>query len=217
MLKAILFDHDGTLVDSESSHCAIWNSVLSEYNVELSFAEFASDCIGVPVDKTAELLIARYDLPLQAKKLADIKNSASDDFQNSQGFPAISGSMALLRELHDKGLSIAIVSGASRASVMATVAQNDLTDLVSMVVAKEDVANNKPAPDGYLQALKKMGFAADQGLAIEDSSSGISSAKAAGLTCLALHHDFIDRADLAKADAIFSDMQSLRKDLLQRL
>lgn len=217
MLKAVLFDHDGTLVDSEACHCEIWNRVLTPYGIALSFDEFASDCIGVPVDKTAQLLIDRYNLPVSAVDLAATKNSASDQFQLDEGFPALPGAMELLNELWQRGLKIAIVSGAGRVSVMNTVARFELAPKLGAVVTAADVSSNKPAPDGYLQALDLLGVAASDAVAIEDSASGVASAKAAGLKCLAIHHSFINRDSLLAADDIFSEHSAIREVLSQQL
>lgn len=217
MIKAILFDHDGTLVDSEACHCEIWNRVLAPYGVKLSFAEFARDCIGVPVDKTAELLRSRYNIALTAAELAAIKHAASDQFQIDTGFPALPNAMDLLHEMWAKGLKIAIVSGAGRSSVMNTVARFGLAEKLDAVVTAQDVLHNKPAPDGYLQALTKLGVEAKDAVAIEDSASGIASAKAAGLHCLAIHHDFIPRQALSAADQIHQDHSAIRASLLDLL
>lgn len=217
MIKAILFDHDGTLVDSEPSHCEIWNRVLAPYGIVLSFDEFARDCIGVPVNETAKLLIERYQLPFQATELAAIKDAASDQFQIDEGFPALAGAMELLHEMWSKGLKIAIVSGAGRNSVMNTVARFGLAEKLDAVVTAQDVLHNKPAPDGYLQALTKLGVEAQDAVAIEDSASGIASAKAAGLQCLAIHHDFIPRQALSAADQIHQDHSAIRAALLDLL
>jgi HAD superfamily hydrolase (TIGR01509 family) len=217
MIKAILFDHDGTLVDSEVCHCEIWNRVLAPYGVHLSFSEFAAKCIGVPVDKTAELLVELYQIPVAATVLADIKNAASDQFQLDEGFPSIAGAMELLREMSGLGLQVAIVSGAGRASVMNTVHRHELEHELGAIVTAQDVVNNKPAADGYLQALGLLGVAPSEAIAIEDSASGIASAKAAGLKCLAIHHHFIDRNSLLAADEILDNHRDIRTALLTHI
>lgn len=217
MIKAILFDHDGTLVDSEACHCDIWNRVLAPYGVTLSFAEFARDCIGKPVEITTQLLVERYQIPLSVAELATIKDTASDQFQIEEGFPALAGAMELLHEMWGKGLKIAIVSGAGRNSVMNTVARFGLADKLEAIVTAQDVLHNKPAPDGYLQALTKLGVAAQDAIAIEDSASGIASAKAAGLQCLAIHHDFIPRQAISAADQIHQSHSAIRAALLDLL
>jgi|TARA_B110000116_G_scaffold262435_1_gene267717 HAD superfamily hydrolase (TIGR01509 family) len=214
MLRAILFDHDGTLVDSEASHCKIWNALLSGYGASVSFAEFARDCIGVPVDKTTGYFIERFSLNITVAELVAIKERAALEYQQEKGFPAIVGAMELLRELHGMQLKVAIVSGAMRDSVLNTVACNGLASMLGAVVTASDVAVNKPAPDGYLQALDRLGVTADEAVAIEDSASGIASAKAAGLTCLAIHHDYISRSSLASADWVFNTHAEVREHLL---
>ena len=121
--------------------------------------------------------------------------------------------MELLRELHSVQLKVAIVSGSERDSVLNTVQRNGLASILDAVVTANDVAVNKPAPDGYLHALNRLGVVADEAIAIEDSASGIASAKAAGLTCLAIHHDYISFSSLASADRVFNTHAQVREHL----
>tara|TARA_B100000809_G_scaffold225899_3_gene237165 strand:- start:3162 stop:3827 length:666 start_codon:yes stop_codon:yes gene_type:complete len=214
MLKAILFDHDGTLVDSEASHCKIWNALLSGYGVSVSFAEFARDCIGVSVDTTTGYFIERFSLDITVAELMAIKERAALEYQQDKGFDAIAGAMELLRELYSRQLKVAIVSGAVRDSVLHTIQCNGLASMLGAVVTASDVAVNKPAPEGYLQALDRLGVTAEEAIAIEDSASGIASAKAAGLTCFAIHHDYLSLSSLASADRVFNTHAEVREHLL---
>ncbi len=212
-LKAVIFDHDGTLVDSEACHCDIWNGVLAQWQAELSFDEFARDCIGVPVDKTAEHFVERFQLPVTGKALEAQKEHAVEVFLQDNAFPLIDHALELVKELDRAGLKLGLASGAARHCVDATLDQHHFRPLIQAHYTGSEVSHNKPHPEVSLKAPNDLNVDAKDCAAIEDSASGIASAKAAGLYSVALHHPFIDRDSLSQADAIFEDHQAILQHL----
>ncbi|WAJ70854.1 HAD family hydrolase [Catenovulum adriaticum] len=202
MLTALLIDHDGTLVNSEPCQHQIWQAILAEYGVDFSFEAFIPR-IGIPGDVTAEYLIKQYKLPVSATELALVKEQRTNDFLLNQPFPLMPGMVELLNWAVKQKLKIAIVSGAERSSVLRSLALHEIDDVVDLVVAGNDVKNSKPAPDAYLSAVEQLKLNPEQAIAIEDSESGIQSAKSAGLTCWAIKHDFTQVEKLKQANQVF--------------
>lgn len=202
MLTALLIDHDGTLVNSEPCQHQIWQGILAEYGVDYPFDAFIPR-IGIPGDVTAEYLIKHYNLPVSATELALVKEQCTTDFLLNQPFPLMPGMIELLNWAVANHLKIAIVSGAERSSVLRSLALHEIEHVIDLVVAGDDVKNSKPAPDAYLSALEQLKLNPAQTIAIEDSESGIQSAKSAGLACWAIKHDFTQTEKLKQADQVF--------------
>ncbi|HYJ36909.1 MAG TPA: HAD family phosphatase, partial [Rhizomicrobium sp.] len=116
-----------------------------------------------------------------------------------QSLKPLPGAAELLAMLRARGAEIAIVSSASRASARAALAATGLA--VPLLVAAEDVASAKPAPDPYLAALQLLGAKPSHSIAIEDALSGLLSARAAGLKVIGMHHEALR----GLSDLYFSD------------
>jgi len=108
---------------------------------------------------------------------------------------------------------LAIVSGAARAEIESVLGAAELTLIVSLVVAAEDVAAGKPDPAGYIRALELLDRRADEALAFEDSAAGVAAAKAAGLYCIALE----GTAEIERLGAADEVVGTLDVGLMQRL
>src|SRR6185369_1624376 len=124
-----------------------------------------------------------------------------------QRLKPLPGAAELLAMLRQRGAKIAIVSSASRASAQAALAATGLE--APLLVAAEDVASAKPAPDPYLAALKLLGAKPSHSIAIEDALSGLLSARAAGLKVIGMHHEALRGV----SDLYFSDFAAFKQYL----
>ena len=195
-LQAILFDHDGTLVDSEPVHFRMWATVLAAYGVTLSEQQYVAHYAGVPTPASAVDLVRRFKLDESPTVLADAKHAATKEFLLKSAFPLMDGVRAAIAEFRRAGLELAVVTGASGNGVHATLRANDLQRHFATVVSGDDVRASKPAPDCYVLALERLGLDGEDCLAIEDTQHGLQAAHGAGIRCLALpthmskHHNF---------------------------
>ncbi|WP_409526318.1 HAD family hydrolase [Nitrincola sp. MINF-07-Sa-05] len=195
-LRAILFDHDGTLVNSEPIHYEMWVQVLRTYGLSLSEQQYKAYYAGVPTNTNAIDLVQRFGIDVSPAQLAEAKNSATRDYLAKKAFPLMQGVPEAISSFHNAGLKLAVVTGASANGVHTTLQTNEFTHYFSTIVSGDDVRASKPAPDCYLMALERLGITADECLAIEDTQHGLEAAYSAGIKCLALptemskHHDF---------------------------
>ena len=209
-LKGILFDHDGTLVDSEVTHFQLWKRVLEKHNVELAEQGYKDFHSGTPTPKNAEILVEKYSLSITPKELAEEKEVATHAYLKEQSFPLMSDSLATIQYFHQIGLKLGVVTGAGRFGVKSTLQAYDLEDYFDVITTGEDVALSKPSPDVYLLALEKLGLQADECIAIEDTENGIRSATAAGLICCAVRNDYSASHDLSIATEVFDNMEAAK-------
>lgn len=195
-LRAILFDHDGTLVDSEPVHFQMWATVLMRYGITLSEQQYIAHYAGVPTRANAIDLVRRFELDEDPATLAEMKNAATNDFLLKSAFPLMNGVLDAIVEFRRAGLKLAVVTGANANGVYATLRANDLQTHFTTIVSGDDVRVSKPAPDCYFLAFEKLELRAADCLAIEDTQHGLQAANAAGIRCLALpthmsrHHNF---------------------------
>ncbi|MBY4675613.1 HAD family hydrolase [Marinobacterium arenosum] len=197
-LQAILFDHDGTLVDSEATHMALWNLAIEPYGVSISETVYWQQLLGVPAEQNAETIIRMHNLPVSVDALVAAKLEQNDRFLNESFFPAMADADRVLRT-QARQLRLALVSGSQRHCVEASLRGHNWGELFEQVVTGDDVAHNKPQPDGYLKALKAMGLSADQAVAVEDTEAGVSAAVAAGLPTIALRSTDASSHDFSRA------------------
>ena len=181
-ISHFLFDLDGTLVDSSPLHEAAYRAVLTPHHARLLAGFDYRVIAGLPTPAAlAKLGVAEQDIPpLTQAKQAHYRGAL-------QSLKPLPGAAELLAMLRARGAEIAIVSSASRASAQAALAATGLA--APLLVAAEDVASAKPAPDPYLAALKLLGAKPSHSIAIEDALSGLLSARAAGLKVIGMHHE----------------------------
>ena len=211
-VRAVLFDHDGTIVQSELTHYRMWADILRPHNVDFSLAEYVAHHVGVPTPGNAARILADYpSLPLTATDLVRAKQAATQAFLATDAFPLMPDARETLQYLVDKGLQTAIVSGAAGAVVAGTVASHRLEKYVSTVVSGHDVAANKPAPDCYLLATQKLRVDPAECIAVEDTESGVAAAVAAGIRCIAIASPLSKNHDFTQAAAIVTNLREVRE------
>jgi len=201
-ISHFLFDLDGTLVDSSPLHEAAYRAVLASHHARL-LAGFDYPAIaGLPTPAAlARLGVAEEDIPLLTGAKQAHYRGALKSLKPSPGAAEL---LALLRA---RGAKIAIVTSASRASAEAALAATGLAG--PLLVAAEDVASAKPAPDPYLAALKLLDAKPSHSIAIEDALSGLLSARAAGLKVIGMHHEALR----GMSDFYFPDFAAFKQCL----
>lgn len=194
--QAALLDHDGTLVESEGQHLALWNEVLEPYGFALTLAQYQDFYAGVPTDANAVDLVERFGVPEAPEVLARLKNARSQAYLQTAAFPLMPGVRESISRLRAAQLRLGVVTGARGYAIHATLRSHALAVAFETVVSADDVLRSKPAPDCYLLALQRMGVQPGHAVAFEDTEHGVAAAVAAGLACVAIPtemsagHDF---------------------------
>jgi len=204
-LKAILFDHDGTLVDSESTHLQLWRQIVAPYGVEIRDSDYWQHMLGVPVERNAADLIRLYGLDADVDTLVAAKLAANARFLADGFFPAMTDADKVLRSLAPR-LRLGLVSGSQRNCVEASLRGHGWSALFERVVTGDDVSRNKPHPEGYLQALEQMGLGAGDCVAVEDTEVGVRAARGAGLAVVAIRHPLAGSHDFSQAAAVVESL-----------
>jgi len=174
--QALLFDCDGTLVDTLALYRSCWTVVFGARGFELT-DEWFETWRGHTMEPF--LLAALPDLT--PEELLVVEREGLDMFfERAHELEAFEHIVDIAREFHGR-LPIAVVSGGPRDAVERTLEATGLDELFDLVVTNSDVAHGKPAPDVYLLAMERLGVDAARCIAYEDSGSGLASAEAAGI------------------------------------
>ena len=211
-IRALILDHDGTLVDSEPVHHRAWVRVLKPLGVNYSFETYIS-AIGISAPVAARRLQEMFDLTLSPEELLERRWLALKAEIAENGVPLMPGVMNLIQWAKEVGLKLGVASGSDRSSVLSSLRAHTLEDDFEAVSTSTDVVKSKPAPDVYTRTIELLGVRAEEVIAVEDSPTGIQSAKEAQLMCLALRHSYIESHLLAEANHIFSSCEEILRHI----
>ncbi|WP_018414427.1 HAD family hydrolase [Teredinibacter turnerae] len=207
-LHGIIFDHDGTLVDSEGVHFSIWQEILAGMSVGFTKEAYLLHYCGVPTRKNAEDLVAQHNLPITADELYRTKQQRLEQRLAATPFPAMPGARDAMVQCRQAGLKVGIATGANRFELDTSIAAHNFGDFVQAATTRDDVTRSKPAPDTYLRTLEQLQLPATEAIAVEDSTTGIAAAKAAGMRCIAVAYEFAKGQDLSAADYHVDDLSA---------
>ena len=213
-IDAVVFDMDGVLVDTEH----LWDEVREALTEEwggrytpeaqeammgmssLEWSRYLHETVGlretpdVINEEVVRRLLARYETEL----------------------PVVEGAVEAVRSLDDAGLALGVASSSNRELIDAVLRRLELDGVFPVTVSSEEVARGKPAPDVYLEAARRLGVEPQRCLAVEDSTNGIRSARAAGMRVVAFpNRHFPPAADaLALAHAVVGSLGEARRVVL---
>lgn len=202
--QAVVLDLDGLIVDTEPLHQRAVNALLKQLGVDYQFEteEYGKCFVGIPVIYNADYLIERFNLRIQqADFIVQREQIYEGLIAEPKNLSAMPGVFKLLDDLRARGLPLAVASGSPRNQVEMVLRGLGIIDRFRAVVAGSDVAKTKPAPDVYLRATEKIGIAPAVCVALEDSATGVTAAKAAGLRAIAVPNQYTAHQDLSHADA----------------
>jgi beta-phosphoglucomutase len=183
--KAVLFDMDGVIVDSEPLHVAAFQATLKNYGHDLTDEQYKQHFAG----RTDEAGFKQYfdfiDETVELPVIMDEKAKAYLELAADQLVP-YPGVIEFIRDLAEHKVPLALVTGSLRVEAEVTLKAFGITDLFNAIIAAEDTSQSKPNPEGYLKGAKALGFEPADCIVIEDAPSGVKAASAAGVCCLAV-------------------------------
>lgn len=212
-MRAVVFDMDGVIVDSEAQ----WKALEEEFlraAVPSWRAEHHEKIVGMGVEDVYEFLKREFDLPMGKTEFLE----RSDEVARKvylQRVELAEGFIPLALGLKHKGLGVAIASSSPSRWIALVVNRFSLSPLIDEIVSADDVGGRtKPQPDIYLEAAARLKIPTVECLAIEDSSIGLLAAKRAGLRTAALRTTHNTEQDLSLADFELSSFDGLDYDRL---
>jgi beta-phosphoglucomutase len=220
MIRAVIFDLDGTLVDTESIHFAAFNEVLRAEKIEIPSKDYFARFIGFNDHDCFAAVLQERRINANEARIADLIARKTVFYQAlvAEREVLYPGAEKFVRECATR-FPLMIVTGTLRAEAEAILRRAKIRDLFLDIIAAEDVERGKPQPDGFVAALGRIGFIlrqrdpvlADECLVVEDTPAGIEGAHRAGMKVLALCH-VVSVNDLAGADVVRTSIRDLDLD-----
>ena len=206
-VRAVFFDFDGLILDTETPEVETWREVFREHGTEFpdsywinALGRGADQITQTPAGLLAEMLGRALDEPAVHQSARERVLTKID---GSEPRPGI---MRLLEELAEEKIPLAVVSSSKHVWVDSYLAKLGLADRFQFTTCADDVAQAKPFPDLYLAAMEKMGVSPDDSLALEDSPNGSYAAIAAGMTVFAIPNPVTSRLDIGHAHWLIEDL-----------
>jgi len=221
MIRAVVFDFDGVIANTEPLHFRALRDVLAREAVVLTEDDYYGRYLGY--DDVGALGAIATDRGVQwdPGQVAGLVARKSVRLEELEGAASVlfPGAAAAIRRMAEE-CPLGIASGARRAEILQILNREDLAGFFSVVVAAEDTPTSKPAPDPYLRAVEQMAAATGLALApsdcvaIEDSRWGLESARSAGLRTVGITHTYPADALTRTADTVISHLDQLTWELL---
>ncbi|AQU69973.1 HAD family hydrolase [Streptomyces niveus] len=184
-VPGVIFDLDGTLVDSEPNYYEAGRRLLARHGVPDFSWEHHTRYIGISTRETLEALRAEYGIGAPVDELLIAKNSLYLELAraSTEVFPEM---RKFVERLYARGVPMAVASGSSRAAIEAVLDGTGLDAYFTLTVSAEEVPHGKPAPDVFLEAARRLGADPADCVVLEDAPPGVVAARAAGMRCVAV-------------------------------
>lgn len=204
-VSALIFDFDGLIIDSESPGYVAWSELYESHGCSLPFEKYSA-CIGT---------INGFDLHGYLQEQSG-RAFDRDELESACGRrwhelmkeqPLLPGVAQTIAAAKARGMKVAIASSSTRSWVTGNLVNFRLLDQFDAICTRDDVPAVKPDPALYLLALERLGVAAPEAIAFEDSPNGILAAKRAGIFCIVVPNPLTRRLSLDQADRRLNSME----------
>ena len=210
-LKAVLWDLDGTLVDSSEYHWRAWRDTMRAEGVDITYRQFV-DSFGQRNDRILTAWLGSAVTPDRIGRIGDAKEALYRRLAREEGLRGLPGARLWIDRLRRDGWRQAIASSAPRANVDAVLEALGLADTIDVVVSAEDVSVGKPDPEVFLLAAARLETPPTRCIVVEDAAMGVEAARRAGMRSIGVNaHMRLD------ADISVGSLADLPADAFERL
>jgi HAD superfamily hydrolase (TIGR01509 family) len=213
--RAILFDLDGTLVDTERENVESVVLAARRWGVELN-NDVRQFIVGHSWNEIHARIQREYGLDVEMGVLIAAAVEEKRALFATTGYQPLPGTLALVHRLH-RQVGLAVVSGSSRVEVHETIAGIGLTECFQYLLGAEDYRQGKPHPEPYQTAMRLLAVAAPSCIVIEDAEPGILAGKAAGASVIAVRRGNFVGYDQSAADVIVDTLEQITDEVLDKL
>jgi len=217
MLKAVIFDMDGVLIESEPLHYQAYHKMFKDVNIEVPDSLYESFTGKATLNICSELRDI-YNLNESPETLVNIKRKHFDYiFENDPDFDLMEGVLDLIKDYHKNGLTMVLGSSATMVSIERIFNKFNLNQYFKAKLSGADLKESKPHPEIFIKAAEATGFNKDECMVIEDATSGIKAAKAAGIFCVGFDSFHSKNQDYSQADLVVKNLEDLHYHKIKHL
>ena len=217
MIKTVIFDMDGVIVDTEPVHHFAYNQIFKQLNIDIT-PEIYTSFTGNSTKNIFEKLKAHFKLKEDVQGLVETKrNLFNDAFDQKEDLFLLEGVEDLIKELDANGMQLVLASSSAKVTINRIFNRFGLHKYFSHIVSGEDFPKSKPHPAIFEHAAFLSGTPIANCVVIEDSTNGILAAKAAGIYCIGYDSLNSKMQDYSKADKVISYFNELSFEKIKNL
>ena len=210
--RAVLWDMDGTLIDSAEYHWLTWRDTLAGEGHALTDEQFAS-WFGQRNDAILRRYFGEGITPAEISRLGEAKEAAYRDMVRGRGIEPLPGVRQWLARLRDTGWCQAVASSAPPANIEVIIEVLGLDGVFDAWVSAEEVAHGKPAPDVFMRAAEKLGVPPARSVVVEDAPAGVEAGRRGGMRTVGV----TSMSRPLDADIVVASLEDLPDDAFERL
>lgn len=210
MIKAIIFDMDGVIVDTEKVHDKADNIVLKRFNAKLDEEDYIYG-MGRGAKEVWTHLKEKYNLPPSIEKLIAERRENYFEMLKKELKP-IDGAIELVKAFKKRNTKIGLATSSSVKEIKIILNKLNIAKYFEITNSAENVANSKPAPDIFLKTAKDLNEKPKNCVVIEDTFNGVKAARRAGMKCIALKSNYTTEEDLKEANLIVNSLKEINID-----
>jgi beta-phosphoglucomutase len=187
-VRAVLWDMDGTLIDSEEFHWISWRDTMEKEGVPITREQFLAT-FGQRNDSIIPQLLGPAATPERIERISTAKEELYRDLVRMHGMKPLPGVATWLQRLHETGWLQAIASAAPRENIDVVLEALSATHLFQAIASAEDVHHGKPNPEVYLVAAYRLGAFPARSIVVEDAVAGVEGARRAGMRSIGVNRN----------------------------
>jgi len=212
MIKAIIFDMDGVISDTQKIHASVEQDIFKQNGINLSVEEITAKYSGVEDHEFFKEIFSDYNVTANVEDI--IKKKWINMFSTiEKSIEEIPGTINLIKDCKSKGMKLAVASASPTCFIKLVLEKLNIANQWDAITSAEEVKKGKPDPAVFLLAAKKIGVEPNQCLVIEDGINGMIAAKKAGMKCIGL----VKEGKQCPADKIIHDLRNLSWDIIINL
>ncbi len=217
MLKAVIFDMDGVIIDSEPMHNKAYHDMFDEVGIKVS-NELYESFTGQSTINICKRLCDHFNLDVPPETLVALKRKYYKQFfESNSSLTLIDGVLDLIKDYYNNGLTLVLASSAAMTSINQIFERFDLNQYFVAKLSGGDLKASKPHPEIFIKAAEATGFNRNECIVIEDSTNGIRAANAAHIFCIGYDSFHSKNQDYSTANMVITDFKDISYESVVKL